>query len=147
MLFQSEVSAAFIESDVFSSVIGLGKARFDTAEFVDLPSMDIADLSVFVNARLLYGVRIRDGCDYRQRFVFDVNQIQSFGCNVFIHCRNGSHRIPDHSNFPDCQRVLILADRKSAIRSGQICPHQDRMDTGVSLCFRNIDIDDPCMRD
>src|SRR5215470_7967628 len=95
VLFQREVSAAFIEGDVFASVVGLSKARFDTAEFVDLPSMNIADLSIFVDARLGHGVRIRDGCDYRQRFIFDVNQIESLGRNVFIHCRNGSHRIPD----------------------------------------------------
>src|SRR5262245_23230718 len=63
MLFQSEVSAAFIEGDVFASVIGLSKARFDTAEFVDLFSMDVADLSVFVDARLRHGVRILNGCD------------------------------------------------------------------------------------
>ena len=70
MLFQSKVSAAFIEGDVFSNVVGLGKARFHTAEFIDLSSMDIADLSIIMDTRLLYGVRIRDGCDYRQRVVF-----------------------------------------------------------------------------
>src|SRR5262245_27884093 len=51
MLFQSKVSAAFIERDVFTSVIGLSKARPDTSEFVDLPSMDISELSIFVDAR------------------------------------------------------------------------------------------------
>ena len=31
MLFQSKVSAAFIEGDVFSNVVGLGKAGLHTA--------------------------------------------------------------------------------------------------------------------
>src|SRR5215510_5036974 len=147
MLFQSKVSAAFIESDVFTSVIGLSKARLYTSEFVDLSSMDISELSMFVDARLRHGVRILDGCNCRQRFVFDVNQIESLGCNVFVHCRNGSHRIPDHPDFSDSQGVLILADGKSAIGSGQIRPHQNCVDTGVGFRFRNINTDDACMWD
>src|SRR3989442_11633162 len=73
MLFQSKMSAAFVESDVFSNMVGFGEACVHTAELIDLSSMDIAQLSIFVDARLLHGVRILNGCDDRQRFVFDVN--------------------------------------------------------------------------
>src|SRR5438309_5318839 len=43
-------------------------------------------------------------------------------------------------------RSFILADRKRAVGGGQIRSQQDRMDAGVSLRFRNINIDDARMR-
>src|SRR5215831_3659339 len=79
MLFQSKMSAAFIEGEVFANVIRFGKACCDTAEFVDLSAMDIAKLSIFMDTRLHHGIRIIDRGDYGQGFVFDVNQIQSLG--------------------------------------------------------------------
>src|SRR5438876_8740181 len=59
MLFQSEVSAAFIERDVFPDEVGIGKARFHVTEFVNLSPMDIAELTVCVDPRLGVFVCIR----------------------------------------------------------------------------------------
>ena len=42
MLFESEVSAAFVEGNIFADMVGFGKPCFHTAEFVNLSSMDIA---------------------------------------------------------------------------------------------------------
>src|SRR5437773_2724512 len=51
MLFQREVGAAFVERDVFPDEVGIGKACFHVAEFVNLSPMDIAELTVLVDAR------------------------------------------------------------------------------------------------
>src|SRR5438876_8751733 len=48
MLFQREVGAAFVERDVFADEVGIGKACFHVAEFVNLSPMDIAELTILV---------------------------------------------------------------------------------------------------
>ena len=52
MLLQGKVSAALIERQIFPDEIGLRKTCLHVAEFVDLPPMDIAELTVIVYARL-----------------------------------------------------------------------------------------------
>ena len=100
-----------------------------------------------MDARLRRRIRVLNGCDHRQRFVFDSDQIQSFGCNILIDCGNGGHRIADHPDFSDCQWMFILADRKRAVGNRrQIRSRKDRVNAGVSFCFRNINMDDAGVR-
>ena len=98
MLFQGEVGAAFIERDVFPYEVGIGKACFHVAEFVNLSAMDIAELTILVDTRLGVVVRIGDRRDGPESFVFDFDQVQSFGCRIFIDSRDGGHRISYHSH-------------------------------------------------
>ena len=63
MLFESQVSAAFIKGNVFPNVVGLSKAGFNAAEFVSLPSMDIAELPILMDAGLRRRIRVLNGCD------------------------------------------------------------------------------------
>src|SRR5438477_1847000 len=52
MLFQCEVGTAFVERDVFPDKIGIGESGFHVAEFVNLSPVDIAELTILVDARL-----------------------------------------------------------------------------------------------
>src|SRR5262249_16741030 len=66
--------------------------------------------------------------------------------NVFIDCGDGGNRITNHTDFSDCQRVLILADRQSAVENGEICTYKDGLNARIGFCLVDVDIDDARMR-
>src|SRR3989442_4331256 len=65
VLFQSEVRAALIESDVFAYEVGIGKTCFHIAEFVDLSSMDVSELTILMDARRSEERRVGKECRSR----------------------------------------------------------------------------------
>ena len=91
--------------------------------------------------------RILDRRDRRKRFILDFNQVQSFGCHIFIHCGNGGHRISHHSHSVDGQSVLILADGKGTERRGQIFSKKHGLDARIGFRFRNINLHNARVRD
>ena len=52
VLLQRQMGTALIKGDVFPDEVGLGKAGFHVAEFIDLSPMDIAEIPVVMDARL-----------------------------------------------------------------------------------------------
>ena len=104
------MGAALIKSDVFPDEVGLGKADFHVAEFVDLSPMDVAVFPVFMDARLGGVERSLDRRDGRKQLVLDSDQIERLGRNVFVYRSDGGHGVSHHADLANRQRVFIFAD-------------------------------------
>ena len=110
VLLHRQMGAALIKGDVFPDEVGLRKADFYIAEFVDLSPMDIAVFPIVMDARLGGVERSLDRRDGGKEFVLDINQVHRFRRHIFIHRSDGGHRVSHHADLADCQRVFVFAD-------------------------------------
>ena len=146
MLFNGQVRVALIKECVFEYLISVGKGLVDVAESERDNLVDVAAVAVLVD-----GV----GCDqsfFRARnrlqwCVLDVDQIERFERRQFVACDDRRHRVADEPDALDRQGILVLTDRKNAVRDRKIASGQDQVDAGMRQGASHVDADDACVRD
>src|SRR5438309_4256064 len=125
MLFQRQVSVAFVKENVFPNEVSFGEALIDVTELERDLLMYVASVSVFVNPRLVLSQPIFDGRDRLQPFILDLDEIERIEGGVFIDAGDGGNRISDEANFVDAQRVFVLTNGQDAVRYGQVLAGDD----------------------
>ena len=170
VLLQRQMGAALVKRDVFPDEVGLGKAYFHVAEFVDLIKV-MSSRTKSASANLLPRRRIHrpvsdgycriphihgyearvvecslDRGDGREEFVLDVNQIQRFGRHIFIHRGDGGHRVSHHADLANRQRVFIFADGQSPVWDRQVFSEEHHLDAWITFRLGGIDLQDAAVR-
>ena len=115
MLLHRQMRIAFIKESIFANQISVREAFINVAEFKRDFLMNVAPVTIFMNARLINHQTFFDRRDRLQGLVFDFDQIHCIERDVFIDSCNRRDGIADEAHFVDAQRVFVLTDRKNAI--------------------------------
>jgi hypothetical protein len=146
VLFNREVRITLIKKSVFEHVIGVGKGLVDVAESERDNLVDVATVAVLVDGvggdQPFFGAR-----NGLQWCVLDVDQIERFERRQFVARDDRRHRVADKPDALDRQGVLVLTDRKNAVRDRKIASGQDQVDAGMRQGASNVDANDACVRD
>ncbi len=120
VLLDRKMRASLIEKRVLEDFVGLGEAGIDVAKFQRHALVNVSLLAVVVNARRGRGesfFRVGNG---GEDFVFDVNEMQSFGRDEFFARDDGGDRISDVAHMIDAKCLLVLTDRQDSVFNRQI---------------------------
>ena len=128
----------------FQYLIGFRKPRVWIAEAVVIILLQIVRLvlvdEVSLGLHRLFGIEVG-----RQHLVIDIDQLQRLLGNRLGRGDHARHVVPHIADFVESQRVLIMSNRKNAVRIRSISSHCHRHDTFKSLGATRVDVSDARM--
>src|ERR1700674_3577948 len=146
VLLDGKMRASLVEKNVFKDFVGFGERFFNITEFQGDALVNIAFFAVLVDARFGGGESFFGGGDGGEKFVVDVDEVQSFERGEFLAGDDGSDGITDVAHVIEAEGLLVLADGKNSILDGQILPGENQIDTGVSESAGSVDFSNACVR-
>jgi len=146
VLLHGEVRAPLEEKQVLAHQIRLGEAALHVAEFEGDDLVEIAPVSVVVDARvrgLDCVLRRRDG---RERLVLDHDQVERRCGDLLAPGGDGGNRVSDESHLVERQGVLVLAHGQDAEGDREVSPGEHRMHAVEREGTRDVNAPDTGVR-
>src|SRR4030095_8267004 len=131
---------AFVEKSIFANQVSLGKPLFEISKLQRHLLVDVAAVTVVVDARLIDQYRFFDRRDCVERFVLNLDQIHGIEGDVFIDSCHGRDGIADETYFVDAKSVFVLTNREDAIWNRQILTRDNSKNAGQCERFGNVDV-------
>ncbi len=120
--------------------VGGGEALRGVAELVVHLTLDVAGL-VVVKQRGAWGARLGGVLDDRQFAHVQADQLEGLLGGLFVHRRDGGHRLAEIAHLAARQRELVLRDRQDAVGNVAIFAGDDRHHAGQPARFRDVNLE------
>ena len=146
VLFDRQMGIALEEKHIVEDVIGAVDRLIDIAELERHGFVHVAVVAVVVNPRLGMGQAVGGRSEGAERFVLDVDQVDGKIRRGFVLRNDGRHGIADETDLVAAQGVLVVADRKNAVRNRKRLTGQDQVNTVDLFGLCGVDTHDPRMR-
>ena len=140
VLLHGQVRIALEEEHVLAHQVRLGERRLHVAELQRHRLVDVRPIAVLVDAHLRMGQRVLDRHQRAERLVLDLDQLAGALRRLLVDRGHRRHRIADHADLVDAERLLVLGDGQDAELHGrQVAPGDDRVDAGQGPRPRGVD--------
>ena len=146
MLLHGEVGVALEEEQILAQVVRFGEPFFNVPEFQVDELVEIAQVSVVVDAGLGSGQRVFRGGNRGKHLVLDRDQVDGRGSGFFRGRGHGRNRIPDESGLVGTEGMLVLAHREDAEGNGEVLPGEYGLHALGSPGLAGVDADDAGVR-